>query len=378
MKKIILCGVAATALVGTSAQAQEGNWYGGLDGYLSFLGQEKSESNTHDIQNRYKTGGGFAGKFGYDFGQIRLEGEIGKHFNSAKEFTIVNDAGLGLSNGSATNGKANVTHYMMNAVLDLDDIVGSDAVEPFIGGGLGVADLALQNLTPAGSTLPYVNGSSTEFAYQAFAGVRVPLSDAVDASLNYRYMGTNDASLVDRLGANFNASYDVHDIVLGISYKFGVKKNDEMAKKPQPISVAQRPVQEAAPVPDPTPVADIAPAAPAPAPVIDKGPYSIYFDWDSSYVSTAAREVIRKAIIESTKAEQITIQVDGYADRSGPTGYNDNLSFERATAVKETLIANGVSADKILIEGYGERMPEVPTDDGVREQKNRRVIIKLK
>ncbi len=90
-----------------------------------------------------------------------------------------------------------------------------------------------------------------------------------------------------------------------------------------------------------------------------------------------ARDVIRKVIVESGKLDQNRLQVDGHAGRSGPNGYNDNLSFERATAVKEFMIANGVDATKILIEGHGEREPEITTDDGIRERRNRRVTIDL-
>lgn len=376
MKKVFLCGVSAISLLGAPVNAQEGNWYAGIDGYGTFLGNETATRSNLDVTNSYNTGGGFAGRFGYDFGMIRLETELGKHYNNLGRLEVNTDATLGLATGNATAGRTHSTHYMFNAVFDLDSLTGDMAIEPFIGGGLGVATVKLQQLT-GNVASAYVNSSDDALAYQAFAGVRTPLADNIDLSLKYRFMGTNDGDPIDRLGNSFKSSYDVHDIGLGITYKFGASRNTEIAKAPQPVVMEPRIAPEPAPVPDPTPVVEIAPAAPPPPPEINKGPFAIYFEWDSSFVSTQARDVIRQAIIESSKAEQITIEVDGHADRSGPNGYNDTLSFERATAVKEALIENGVDADKILIEGHGERMPEITTDDGVRERQNRRVVIKL-
>lgn len=374
MKKLFLFSVSTIALLGSPSMAQEGNWYAGIDGYASFLGNESATRSDLDLINSYKTGGGFAGRFGYDFGMFRLETELGKHYNNLNRLTVATDTTLGLATGNATAGRTHSTHYMFNAVFDLDSFSDDMAIEPFIGGGLGVATVKLQQLTGnVGSA--YVDASDDALAYQAFAGVRTALSDNIDLSLKYRFMGTNDGDPLDRLGASFKSSYDVHDVGLGITYKFGARERTEVAKAPQPIAIEPR----VEPVPDPAPVAEIAPAAPPPppAPVINRGPFAVYFDWDSSFVSTDARNVIRQAIIESDKVDRVTIEVDGHADRSGPNGYNDNLSFERATAVKEALIANGVDADIIMIEGHGERMPEVRTDDGVRERQNRRVTIRL-
>ncbi len=376
MKKLFLGSISAIALIGTQTHAQEGNWYAGVDGYVSFLGSESATRADLNVLNAYNTGGGFAGLLGYDFGTLRLEGELGKHYNNLERLAVTTDATLGLASGTATGGRTHSTHYMFNAVIDLDELSGDMAFEPFIGGGLGVATVKLQQLAVAAAPA-YVNASDDALAYQLFAGVRTALSDNVDLSLKYRYMDTNDGDPLDRLGNSFKSSYNVHDVGLGLTYKFGAVKRDEVAKAPQPVAIEPRPAPE--PRPDPAPVAEIAPAAPPPPPppMINKGPYSIYFEWDSAFVDMDAREVIRQAIIESGKIEQVTIQVDGHADRSGPNGYNDNLSFERATAVKEAMIANGVDEDMIMIEGHGERMPEVMTDDGVRERQNRRVTIIL-
>ncbi len=329
MKKLFLCGVSTLALLNSPAMAQEGSWYAGIDGYGTFLGNETATRSNLNVTNSYNTGGGFAGRFGYDFGMLRLETELGKHYNNLGRLEVNTDTTLGLATGNATAGRTHSTHYMFNMVVDFDSLADDMAIEPFVGGGLGVATVKLQQLTGnVGSA--YVNSSDDALAYQAFAGVRTSLAENVDLSLRYRFMSTNDGDPLDRLGNSFKSSYDVHDIGLGITYKFGANNRTELAKAPQPVAIEPRVEPRPAPVPDPAPVAEIAPAAPPPAPVINKGPFSIYFDCDSSFVSAESRDIIREAILESAKSDQIIIEVDGHPDRSGPNGYNDNLSFERA------------------------------------------------
>jgi OmpA-OmpF porin, OOP family len=111
---------------------------------------------------------------------------------------------------------------------------------------------------------------------------------------------------------------------------------------------------------------------------INKGPHSIYFAWDSVEIDSAAQQAIDTAVVESGKATEITIKVDGYADRSGPEYYNDNLSLRRAEVVKSMLITKGIDASAIIIQGHGERAYEVETADGVKERRNRRVVIMLR
>jgi len=121
---------------------------------------------------------------------------------------------------------------MVNAVFDIENTFNDSNIEPFVGLGVGMANLKWSEMVVAGSAAPYGGGSDTDLAYQAFAGLRVPLADNLDMSVKYRYMGTKGMDMVDRLGNSFDANYDVHDFGVGLTYYFGAKKNDEMAKKP--------------------------------------------------------------------------------------------------------------------------------------------------
>ena len=52
-----------------------------------------------------------------------------------------------------------------------------------------------------------------------------------------------------------------------------------------------------------------------------------------------------------------------------------NLSLERANEVRRMLVDQGVSAEYLNIEYYGESKPLVQTEDNVSEPKNRRVEV---
>ncbi len=105
--------------------------------------------------------------------------------------------------------------------------------------------------------------------------------------------------------------------------------------------------------------------------------YTVYFDFDKSVINPAGQEVINQVLADASKHAPSSVSVTGHTDRAGPEDYNMALSLRRADAVRSALIAGGVAADKITVAGRGESEPAVPTADGVREAKNRRVEIIL-
>ena len=71
------------------------------------------------------------------------------------------------------------------------------------------------------------------------------------------------------------------------------------------------------------------------------------------------------------------ISLVGHADRSGPNTYNQRLSERRAASVQNYLSNRGFAGGDIASEARGESDLRVPTPDGVREQENRRVEIRI-
>ncbi|HME93030.1 MAG TPA: OmpA family protein [Methylomirabilota bacterium] len=87
-------------------------------------------------------------------------------------------------------------------------------------------------------------------------------------------------------------------------------------------------------------------------------------------VSTIPGEIARRPAPE--------VVVIGHTDRVGTLPFNDALSLRRAARVRDELVKAGIAADRIRVEGRGEREPLVPTADEVAEPRNRRVEVNVR
>lgn len=67
------------------------------------------------------------------------------------------------------------------------------------------------------------------------------------------------------------------------------------------------------------------------------------------------------------------VEVQGHTDNTGAPDYNQNLSENRAAAVRQWLVEHGVEGTRLLARGYGESKPLVPNLTPLMKQKNRRV-----
>ena len=271
--------------------------------------------------------------------------------------------------GGTTTGNRNSYGGFGNILYDVDlGMFGINAggIMPYvgIGGGYEWTHLAPIYTANVDGTLDRIGGTEGSVAYQAIAGVAVPLHSIVpglDFTVEYRYIGAlNDQAFSGRhyqpngvnegnVGLSQEAS---HNVLVGLRYALW---------------------QPAPPPPVAPPV-----AAPPPPPVEQARTYLVFFDWDRSNLTARARQIVAEAAQASTHVQTTRIEVNGYTDLSGTAAYNDKLSVRRAKSVEAELIRDGVSAGEITIHGYGESNPLVPTAQGVREPQNRRVEIILK
>jgi OOP family OmpA-OmpF porin len=71
----------------------------------------------------------------------------------------------------------------------------------------------------------------------------------------------------------------------------------------------------------------------------------------------------------------IEIIVNGYSDDIGTEEYNFDLSKDRASAVKNYLVQNGIGSHRISTNGFGKTRPIAPNDSEEGRQLNRRIEI---
>jgi outer membrane protein OmpA-like peptidoglycan-associated protein len=115
------------------------------------------------------------------------------------------------------------------------------------------------------------------------------------------------------------------------------------------------------------------PRAPEP-PDVD-GIYIIFFDFNSSKLTTTSQRTLRKAAAEFALIDSPGMSITGHADMSGNAKYNEALSRRRLDAVSSFLLDMKVPRGALHTSAHGETKPLVPTKDGKREKRNRRVEI---
>ena len=152
-------------------------------------------------------------------------------------------------------------------------------------------------------------------------------------------------------------------------------------KKPEPkpeVKTPPKPAPKPAPAPAPVLAARPAPVKKAaPAPKRLPGPFWVYFDFDKSNLTPAARSVIQDAVAAIVMTDASGILLEAHADRAGGTEYNLKLSERRAKTVTDALVQAAIPLAKISVKSLGESKPRVPTADGQREEENRIVVIRL-
>ncbi len=71
------------------------------------------------------------------------------------------------------------------------------------------------------------------------------------------------------------------------------------------------------------------------------------------------------------------IKIEGHTDSYGNKNANLELSKQRASAIKDYLIENGIDKDRITTDGYGGSQPIADNDDPLERPKNRRVEFRI-
>ena len=147
------------------------------------------------------------------------------------------------------------------------------------------------------------------------------------------------------------------------------RQPDDIADCRERFETAMASLEEQPPAAAPAPP----PPPPAPTTMPLPGPFTVYFDFDDSELTTDARTELADVIEAAQRVSGGSIDIIGYADLSGAEAYNQVLSERRANSVIEFLVEGGVEPARIVGRGLGESNPVVATE--APEQRNRRVEI---
>jgi OmpA-OmpF porin, OOP family len=218
MKKPLLCTVALCAIL-AAAPAEADGLYIGAFGGVSFLdeatgsadGPAPGVSYTVDVESDTGWAGGLV--VGYGFSEwLRAEGELSYRQNGldqAKLGPIAVDL----------DGDTTALSVMGNVWFDLP--LGGP-VRPFLGGGLGMSQVSLNDVeVPALGGAQFVDDSDWVFAYQLGGGVAYRVAPGIDITAEYRYFGTENPEFnLDAIPTTGEFEYSSHSVLFGIRYSF--------------------------------------------------------------------------------------------------------------------------------------------------------------
>jgi outer membrane protein OmpA-like peptidoglycan-associated protein len=325
MKALKTALLATSAVAFSISAAQAEGFYIGVDGGLSVPEFSKIKQDSNKFSFKLKNG--FVGDFvaGYAFkNNLRAELDFGYRKYDVKRISNVNIDG-------------DVQSYALTANV-LYDFVNSTDFTPFIGIGAGVAHNKMKDKTFDAKK------SSTRFAALGTAGVSYNLTEALSASLSYRFFASWDQKTA------LKADYDMyaHEILLGLKYSFGAPKKVVAAAAPTAYDVAA-----------------------------DLPSYMVFFALNSAVITPEAEQTLKKVVEEYKAGRDVKLKLTGHTDLTGPAAFNMTLSKQRAESAKKALVKMGIPADQITTKGVGMADPLIPTALGVLEPQNRRVVFEF-
>ena len=102
--------------------------------------------------------------------------------------------------------------------------------------------------------------------------------------------------------------------------------------------------------------------------------HGVLFDYDSSELSSEAKLTLDKQSRFLRVNSDLTFTIEGHCDERGTREYNLALGEKRATAVRDYLVIEGISPDRIRVISYGKEKPAVVGSNDMAWSKNRRAV----
>ena len=329
----------------------------------SVMGFAQTESNPWAVGVNFnpKQYNGDLGNSSFDFNFLHLNPglTVNRYINPFVDANLSGNLGeFEYAKGMMGSFRSNLLDIAVKGRLKLDNgIIFKEASTwgPYLTAGLGynVASDIDDNIDNVGF-LNIPLGGGIRWKYNEWFNINYELTknlnftdayDAVEANDN------NDSYLAHQIGMNFTLDFGKAKD----SDKDGVEDSKDLCPNtPKGLSVTE----------------DGCPAIVKEVSLLAK---SVYFETASDVLKSESSASLNKVaeILNSNLAARLSIE--GHTDNTGDAAMNLDLSKRRASAVKNFLMGQGVSSDRLNAEGYGETRPVA--DNGTQEGRalNRRV-----
>jgi outer membrane protein OmpA-like peptidoglycan-associated protein len=102
----------------------------------------------------------------------------------------------------------------------------------------------------------------------------------------------------------------------------------------------------------------------------------VNFEINKAVLLTESMDILGDVAQSLMANPDVTVEVAGHTDNTGPRALNDSLSLARAEAVKAFLIEHGVEADRMTVHGYAWDQPVASNKTTSGRAQNRRVELR--
>ena len=100
----------------------------------------------------------------------------------------------------------------------------------------------------------------------------------------------------------------------------------------------------------------------------------VLFNYDSAKLDSSAKILLDSQSRFLRANTDLNFIVEGHCDERGTREYNLALGEQRATAVRDYLVIQGIDPDRIKVISYGKEKPAVVGSNGMAWSKNRRAV----
>ena len=100
----------------------------------------------------------------------------------------------------------------------------------------------------------------------------------------------------------------------------------------------------------------------------------VLFDYDSASLDSSAKILLDAQSRFLRANTDLNFIIEGHCDERGTREYNLALGEQRATAVRDYLVIQGIDPDRIKVISYGKEKPAVVGSNTMAWSKNRRAV----
>ena len=215
-RKIALASAAIGAFMaaGSAASAQgfsSGNWYGKAFGGATWM---QDQDGDIDLRGNDFTTGDASYDAGYVLG-LGIGYNYTPNFAFELEYAYRNaDTDTDIAGVDTFGGSTNSNAVMLNALYKFDGMGAMGAVVPYVGGGMGWANME-SDIDDIGSFK-----RDNAFAWQVMGGVGYDINPNVSLFGEVRYFATDSGELSGPDNLSWEAQVETVDLLVGVTYKF--------------------------------------------------------------------------------------------------------------------------------------------------------------